>query len=663
MARTPYWNIDYGVLIDVLAIPVMAILIYGLYLQVRRIRQGQIKISFDPAQLRGLIRPIYLSAMITKGLLGAKIYKDLFAGFAHGILWWGMLGLAAGTGLVMLNVVLHVPVFSGGFNRWVMSWGLDLAGVMVLLGLVFFSLRRIFPPERLIIPKEREGFLPVIAVLGLVIITGFLVEGLRIAQNGPDAGAFVGNWIGGALANASGLSFFHRSVWWLHGLFALGFIAWLPFSPMVHLFLAPANTALANPQPGTNMGVIDFSSFENENAAESEDAGSMPILGVAKLADFSSKRRLDFATCLWCGRCHEVCPAAQTKQALSPKGVLLTLAEYLAAERFGDESLVEAVGIDAIFNCTTCAACMEACPVGINQPKSILRLRQNLVMERSEIPELMGKALNSLEQRRHPFFGTGAGPRDWQKGLESPLFEAGQTEYLLWIGCAVTYDERAQKIARAMVNILKAGGVSFGVLETSRCTGDPAKQMGNEFLFVELARENIVEFEELGVKKIITLCPHCYNTFTRHYPILGGAYQVIPHAVLISDLIASYRLKLSRGKETICFHDPCYLARHNHIMAPPRKALSAVGNIVEMPRNKKESFCCGGGGGNYWSEASGIRINQVRAQEALSTGAGFIATSCPFCLLMLTDGAKKFTEEEKVFDIAELIDRRLKIDG
>lgn len=663
MARTPYWNIDYGVLIDVLAIPVMAILIYGLYLQIRRIRHGQIPLSFGFSKLRGLIRPVYGSAMITKGLLGTKIYKDLIAGIAHGILWWGMVGLAAGTGLVMLNVVLDVPVFSGGFNRWVMAFGMDLAGVLVLLGLVFFFLRRVFPPQRLIVPKERKGFLPVIGVLGGVIITGFLVEGLRIAQTGPDAGAFVGNWIGSVLADASMLGAFHRGIWWLHGLCALGFISWLPFSPLVHIFLAPANSALANPQPGTKMGVIDFSSFEDESAAEGEDAGGMPILGVAKLADFSAKRRLDFATCLWCGRCHEVCPAAQTKQALSPKGVMLTLAEYLAAERYGDESLVEAIGIDAIFNCTTCAACMEACPVSINQPKSILRLRQNLVMERSEIPELMGKAHSSLENRQHPFFGTGAGPKDWKKGVEVPLFEAGRTEHLLWIGCAVTYDERAQKIARAMVNILKAAGVSFGVLETSRCTGDPAKQMGNEFLFVEIARENIGEFEALGVKKIITLCPHCFNSFTRHYPLLGGSYEVIPHAVLISDLIASYRLKLSRGAETICLHDPCYLARRNHIMVPPRKALSAVGNLVEMPRSERESFCCGGGGGNYWSEAAGVRINQVRAEEALSTGADVIATACPFCLLMLTDGAKKFTEEEKIFDIAELIDGKLKING
>jgi Fe-S oxidoreductase len=661
MARVPYWNIDYGILIDVLSLPAMAILIYGLYRHVQRIRHGHVILSFSFSKLKTMIRPVYLPAMVTKGLLGTRIYKHLFSGIAHGMLWWGMLTLAVGTCLVLLNVVFSIPVFSGGFNRWVMAFGLDMAGFAALIGITFFFIRRIFPPKRLVTPKERIGFLPVIAILGTIIITGFLVEGLRIAQTGPDKGAFVGNLIACSLTNSSSVATLHKCFWWVHGLCALVFIAWIPYSPFVHIFLALANTALANPQPGTKLGVIDFSSFENADGIENEDAGDMPVLGVAKISDFRPKRRLDFATCLWCGRCHEVCPAAQTQQALSPKGVMLKLAEYLEAERFDDESLVTDIGIDAIFNCTTCAACMEACPVSINQPKNIFRLRQNLVMEKSEIPELMGKAHNSLEQRKHPFFGTGSGPKDWQKGMEVPLFKPGETEYLLWVGCVATYDERAQKIARATVNVLNAAGVSYGVLETSRCTGDPAKQMGNEFLFVEIASDNIAEFENLKVTKIITLCPHCYNSFTRHYPLLGGSYQVIPHSVLISNLIASYKLKLSPLKKSICFHDPCYLARRNHIILPPRKALSTIGSLVEMRRNKKESFCCGGGGGNYWSEASGVRINQVRAKEALDTGADIVATACPFCLLMLTDGAKKFTEEQKVLDIAEIISEQLKL--
>jgi Fe-S oxidoreductase/nitrate reductase gamma subunit len=651
MIRIPYWNISYGMLIDAFALPAMAVLVYGLYGHWKKIGQGKVRLKSAFPDMSGKIGPVYVPALITRGILGSKIYRKLFTGIAHGALFWGMGALAVGTTLVFLNVLFKIPVFEGAFNRWFMSFFLDLSGLAALAGLVFFLLRRLSPPERLVKPKERPGFVPPVCLLGIVILTGFLIEAFRIAANGPDPYAFVGNFIAGFLPAGNAAA--HRALWWTHGLLSLAFIAYIPFSPLVHIFLVPVNTALANPLPGTRMGVIDFSSFDNE------DAGEMPALGCAKLVDFTRKRLLDYDSCLWCGRCHEVCPAASTGKPLSPKGVMVTLAEKLAAGGFDDDALIDAVGENAIFACTTCTACMEACPACINQPKTILKFRQNLVMEQSRIPELMGKALNSLEQRQHPFFGTGAGPRDWCKGLEVPVFEPGESQYLLWIGCAVTYEERAQKIARAMVKILDAAGVSYGILEESRCTGDPAKQMGNEFLFSELAKTNIEEFNEMGVKKIITLCPHCYNSFSRHYPPLGGEYEIIPHAVFIQQLISGGKLVLSAGGETITYHDPCYLGRRNRFLDEPRSVIDAIGKRVEMPRSGMESFCCGGGGGNYWAEEEGTRINQARSREALDTGADRIATACPFCLLMITDGSKKFTEVQKAFDIAELVVERL----
>ena len=472
MGRIPYWNINFGILIDAFAVPMIVIFVYGMYGHWKRIRQGKVRVNPNLTKSAEKIGPVYLYSLLTKGILGTRIYKKIYTGVAHGGLFWGMVILSLGTILVFLNVLFGLPVFRGGFNRWFMSFALDLAGVAVFGGVLFFLLRRLlFLPERLTVPKSRTGFTPIVFLLGVVILTGFMVEGVRISCNGIDQGSFIGNYLSTMFGKTNGWLILHRYMWWIHGFLAFGFLAYIPYSSLAHIILVPINTALADPMPGTKMGVIDFSFFEDEDAEE------MPILGVAKLSDLTRKRLLDYSTCLWCGRCHEVCPAAQTEKPLSPKGVIITLAEFLRDGKLEDDSLIDSVTSEALFCCTTCAACMEACPALINQPKTILKLRQHLVMERSEIPELMGKANSSLELRGHPFFGTGAGPKDWHRDLDVPIFEKGKTEYLLWIGCSVTYEERAQTIARSMVRILSYAGISFGILEESRCTGDPAKQM------------------------------------------------------------------------------------------------------------------------------------------------------------------------------------------
>ena len=649
MSRIPYWNIQYGFIIDLMGIPVFCLLGYGFYRYWMRIRVGKDRIPMGLHSAALKIGPLYIRSFMTRGILGARIYDQLFSGITHGCLFWGMGLLFVGTVLVILNVLFGLPIFEGRFNQWFMAFALDTAGLMALIGVLGLLVNRLSPLKRLAAVKLREGFIPMeMAIIG-IIVSGFFLEGLRIAGTANDPGAWIGNMVAILVSAIPDGLLWHQVCWWAHGLAALTFVAWIPFSPLSHLFLAPLNTGLSMPIPGPKMGVLDFSAFENEDAAEE------PRLGVSKLGDFSRKRLLDASACLWCGRCHEVCPAAQTNKSLSPKAVLVTMAEYLNQEKFEDTSLIDDISRDAIFNCTTCAACMEVCPVSINQPKAIMRLRQHLVMEQSDMPEIMSQALKSLEARQHPFFGAASGKKDWRKDLNVPIFEKGRTEYLLWIGCAATYEERAQKIARAMVNILQKAGVSFGVLEDARCTGDPAKQMGNEFLFQEIAQQNISDFMSLGVKKIITLCPHCYNSFTRHYAPLGGFYTVIPHAVMIDSMIQTGKIQLRRQARSITYHDPCYLGRRNTIFNEPRHALSSVGDLVEMNRSGNLSFCCGAGGGNYWSEEEGERINQVRAKEALDTHTEQIATSCPFCLLMLTDGVKKFTEDQKVFDIAEMV--------
>lgn len=603
-----------------------------------------------------LSRPAVLAklnwrAFLARGVLLSRLIKRPASGIAHLLLFFGAIVEIAGHGLFPLSW-LGVDVYDGWFGRFVMGGGREVAGIAMLLGILFLTLRRTFPPERLTVRKVRHGFLSMELLLLLIVIAGFVAEAFRLTD--PAARGY-GEFLGRGMASmmrglgADLLVTGNQAMWWLHGLMGVAFIALIARTPMSHMVLGPVNSALANRRSGINLPPIDFEA--------EDDAGKEPVFGAAKLADLNQKHLIDLSTCLWCGRCHEACPAAQTGKPLSPKNIMATCAEYLERGDIENAGLIDALGQDAIFNCTTCGACIEQCPVSNNPAEVVLEFRRHFVMDRSEMPDTMAAANRNLESRGHPFVGTGANPEDWRKGLDVPLFAPDETEYLLWIGCSVTYEERAQQIARAMVSILEAAGVSYGILEEARCTGDPAKMMGNEMQFQEIATGNIEAFQEMKVRKVITMCAHCFNSFDRYYPELGATWETVPHSVLIDRLIQSGRLKVARNDaEKITFHDPCYLARHNDIVDETRSVVAAVGRLIEMPRNRKDSFCCGAGGGNYWGGQGGTaRISDVRAEEALATGADKIATSCSFCLLMLTSSASKHTEERKVFDIAELV--------
>lgn len=584
-------------------------------------------------------------AFLQRGLLISRLFKRPWSGLAHGLLFFGALFEIFGHSAYGLSF-LGVPVYQGAFGFWVMELGRELAGLAMLAGATFLFIRRLAPPERLTVGKARPGFKVMDGLLLAVIACGFIAEAFRLTD---PASASRGEFFGQALATlvAGGapatLGLLNHLSWWLHGLLGLAFIGLIAHTPMSHMLLGPANSARAAKRSGINLPAIDFDQEDDLK------------LGAAKLADLSQKRLLDFSACLWCGRCHEACPAAQTGKPLSPKKVMLTCAEFLEQGKVDDDSLIDAIGMDAVFNCTTCAACVEQCPVSNNPAETILEFRRHYVMDRSEMPDTMAAANKNLEKRSHPFVGTSANPEDWRQGLDVPLFEAGETEYLLWIGCSVRYEEQAQKAARAMVRLLEIAGVSYGILEGPRCTGDPAKMMGNEMQFVEMAQGNIEEFKELGIRKVITVCAHCFNSFDRYYPELGGDWQTIPHAQLIDQLVQEGKLQPKKTAQPITFHDPCYLARHNDVVAPGRNVVSAIGELREMPRHGKDSFCCGAGGGNYWGGQGGTaRISDVRFEEALSTGAERVATACSFCLLMLGSSAGKHGPERRVFDIAEL---------
>jgi Fe-S oxidoreductase len=647
MERTPFWLIQNGILIDFMALPTVVIFGYGVYRHWKRISEGKIQLRIHLNDLQSFLSYHRLVATLWNGFLGARLFRRAVTGLFHGLVFWGMLLLFTGTILVLLNVMVGLPVMSGGFYRWFMALTLDTAGLAVLVGIGFFIIRRIMHPTRLSYPKSRSGFISAEIFLAAVILTGFLLEGQRLRMTGVHENAFFGSLVATHMGGLGGYERYYITMWWFHGLLSLAFIAWLPFSPLSHLLFIPVNASLPEPIIGADQAALDIESLA------SDDHGDLPTLGTPTLADYSAKRRLDFSACLWCGRCQEVCPAFLTEKSLTPKGVMITLAEALSQGKTSESCIVDKVGMQTLFECRTCAACAETCPAMINPLKAIWGMRQNLMMERGEMPTKMVSAYRNMETFMHPF-SSQASPSDWRKGLKVPIFEAGETEYLLWVGCAVTYEDRAQKIGRAMVNLLNEVGISYGIVEDARCTGDPAKQMGDDYLFAQLAKSNIDLLTKHRVNKIITICPHCYSSFKHYYPSLGGYYEVITHVAMIRNLTRSGRLRFVTSDRKIAYHDPCYLGRHNNIFSDPRYIISSIGRKVELPRSRNNSFCCGAGGGNYWNEEGGKRINYARAQEAFESGADIVATACPYCLLMLTDGVKMYTDDHLVFDIAEL---------
>ncbi|RLQ21088.1 4Fe-4S dicluster domain-containing protein [Seongchinamella sediminis] len=640
--------------------------LYSLFLGLRnhkqRVEQGRPWFG-EKVTLEGARARFNIGSFIRRGLMTSRLKKRPVAGSFHGIMFIGALLLIFGHAVFMFDFV-GIPVYEGWFGFIFLKLGRELGGIMLFTGVAFFLARRLAAPDRLTAgDKTRSGFERGEIFLLLIVIAGFLAEGFRLALEVPaDNAEFLGQAIGSTLHSTfgeEGALLGMNVMWWVHGLMGCAFIAIIAHSPFSHMLLGPANSAFVPARDGINLPPINFDFDEDED----EDDEDEMRFGAAKLADLTQKNLLDASACLWCGRCHEVCPAAQTGKDLSPKKVMATCAEFIEQGKFDDDSLIDVLGQDAIFACTTCAACVEECPVSNNPAEVILEFRRHFVMDRSEMPETMAAANRNLESREHPFVGTGSNPEDWRKGLDVPFFAPGETEYLLWIGCSVTYEERAQEIARAMVKILEAAGVSYGIFEEPRCTGDPAKMMGNEMQFVEIAETNIEEFKEQKIQKVITMCAHCYNSFDRYYPELGADWQTIPHTVFIEELQAQGKLVLAeKSDETITFHDPCYLARHNGIVDAPRNVIASVGKLIEMPRSKKDSFCCGAGGGNYWGGQGGTaRVSDVRMQEAFDTGADKVATACSFCNLMLTSSSSKHTGERRVFDVAELVAEKITI--
>ena len=561
----------------------------------------------------------------------------------------------------------------------VFSFVIDAAAIAVMAGVVFLAFRRFVLRPKGYATTPGDSAM-IYLLITLATATYLYFEAFAIAHHPETARwSFLGPWLAN-MVSASGLSAAEvashfKIAWWAHVVAVYGFIAYVPHSKYLHMFAGPFNVFFRGQAPS---GVLDPVDLEKSE-----------VFGVEKIADLTWKDNLDAFACMECGRCQDACPAFASAKPLSPKMVLFNQEKALLAggkalvgkKRDGLPGLVPATFTEGeIWTCTTCGACQKVCPVEIEHIRKIVGARRSQVLMQSKFPPELNAFFRNMETNSNPW-GLGFSKRaEWGELLEvRHIKDVPDAEVLVWVGCMGAYDDAGKAIATALVKVLRAAGVTFGTLGTEeKCCGDSARRLGNEYLFQSLAQENIALFKRYGVKKIVTICPHGYNTLKHEYPklldLVPGltdddkatlrAIDVVSHVELIYDLIGADRLPLKAGASTAyTFHDPCYLGRHNGLVDEPRAVLCSAlgGKPKELRRRGDDSFCCGAGGGLMWTEESlGTRINHLRTDEVIASGSELAAAACPFCLTMLRDGLKdKGREDIQVKDLAQLVAERL----
>jgi Fe-S oxidoreductase/nitrate reductase gamma subunit len=596
-----------------------------------------------------------------------RILREIYPGIMHWTIFWGFIVFAIGTTSIAIHEHMNLPTFQGSYYLY-LSFVLNIFAIMLIVAIIMAFWRRLITkPEG--IDSGPEDYI-VLGLIFLIVATGLFMGGLLIAITQDPWGAWrpveylISTWFGNA-APASLLKV-HAVIWWTHVTLAFGFIAYLPYSKLFHILAGPVNQYLAKDKAAQSMQPIDL---EDENAEQ---------FGVAEIQQFTWKQLMDGEACIRCGRCQDNCPAYISGKPLSPKKLTLDLRNHFRAVAPKLEAAVKAkeeqdaepmplvpdvIADEEIWACTTCRSCEEQCPMFVEHVPKIVDMRRNLVMMESSFPAEAQTAFRGMENNGNPWNLAWKSRTDWTKGLDVPELPANQdVEYLYWPGCSGAFDNRNKKVATALVQLFKQAGVSFAILgNEEKCCGDSARRLGNEYLYQTLAKENIETMNGYGVKKIITACPHCFNTLKHEYPQFGGNYEVVHHTVFLNKLIKEGKLKPQKAITAACtYHDSCYLGRYNDIYAEPREILSSISGIhlKEMERNYYKGFCCGAGGGRMWlDEPMEERVNLKRTDQALATGADSILTACPYCLTMLEDGikARDLTESIKTKDIAELL--------
>jgi len=668
-----YWGISGYIIFWVLFVAAFGFFAQRAYFLFRLMHLGKPENRFDKMGQR--TRNMLVQVVTQRCSLKSVKNKD-FAGIGHAFLFWGFsffflsyiifIGFAGGFGLA--------SVLTGNTFERVFSSVLDIAGLMVAVAIIWAAVRRyIVRPERLEMSAE-AGI--IMAMVLLLMLLHFGVDAFGLAASGvttnwPPIGGALARLVSGSSISTGTMTAVYRSLWWAHYALILGFMVYVPRSKHLHILGSIFNALFAPLGPKVVLEPISLEEQEN--------------FGISKIQDFTWKDLLDLYSCAVCGRCSANCPAKLSGKKLSPKDVIHNLKEHLleagpglletkvveAKDSHAREMIDDVVTEDEIWACTTCGACQEVCPVGIEHIRKLIGMRRNLVLSQNKMPESAQLMLRNMQSRGNPWAGVQAMRLrgDWisEAGLKV-LGDGDKVDTLFWVGCTGALVERNVKVTLAMTRVLKAAGVDFGVLgDAETCCGDPARRAGYEFQFQIMAEQNLEIFKSHKIKQIITSCPHCYNTLKNEYPKYGGDYQVIHYTQLIADLVKQGKLKLTNELNSeITYHDPCYLGRYNNVYLEPRQILQSIPKVKlkEMERSRNSSFCCGGGGGLMWIEEQPgtTKINQMRTEDVLKTGANTVVTTCPYCLQMFEESIdhKNIKDSLKAVDLIELVEEAVK---
>ena len=658
VTRQIYWNIGHDVVIPmyILAFAAIGYMVWGFWQRLPIWRQGKPLDRFDRYDER-------IKRMVTEVFSQVKIFRVTDGGVFHSIFFWSFLVLFAGTMMVMFQADLFTPLLqvnllSGEFYKG-FSLVLDVAGIMAIIMLAGLFIRRfVIQPKGLEIVKDDYI---VLQLLFAILITGFLLEGARMAatelRQNPDLARFSpGGLLAGQLftsLNIGTLLVTHKILWWFHFVLVLGFFCAIPYTKLRHIVTTSVNAFLAPFEP---KGYVPTINMEDDTVEQ---------FGAAAIKDLTWKDIFDADACISCKRCQDRCPAWATDKPLSPMKVVQQIGE-IACAADPQPDLIATVSQDALWACTTCRACQDICPANIEHVNKILEMRRNLTLMEGAFPgDEVRTAINNIEVNGNPFGLAYASRGDWADGLDVAIMaDDADVDILYFVGCYASFDKRNQAVARNFITICNAAGIKVGILgKEEKCCGEPPRKLGNEYLYQMTATENIELIKAYNVKRIVTTCPHCFNTLARDYKDLGLDIPIEHYSTFIATLLEGEKLGITPRPFNFTYHDSCYLGRYMDIIMQPRSVLAQAGGVLtEMAQSGYDSFCCSAGGGRIIAEEKlGSKISETRIKMATDTGAPLLVSNCPFCLTMFEDGIKTGGAEGRlqVRDLAEIVAERL----